>query len=165
MNEHAQRRGSRSPESVWEYPRPPRVETSSRLLRVVFAGETIAETGRALRVLETSHPPVYYIPLADIREDVLVPSARRTWCEYKGEASYYDVVLGERLAPAAAWHYPRPARGYEALAGHVAFYPGRMDACYVDGELVAAQAGDFYGGWITGDVVGPFKGGAGTQEW
>jgi uncharacterized protein (DUF427 family) len=152
-------------ESVWDYPRPPRVETSSRHIRVLFGGATIADTARSLRVVETSHPPVYYIPVAHIREGTLVPNARRSWCEYKGEASYFDVVGGEQIATAAAWHYPRPRPGYEALAGHVAFYPGRMDACFVDEERVTPQKGDFYGGWITTDITGPFKGGAGTRGW
>jgi uncharacterized protein (DUF427 family) len=164
MREDTPKRGPHTPESVWEYPRPPRVEASARQLRVVFADEIIAQTERSLRVLETSHPPVYYIPLGDVHTEVLVPSPRRTWCEYKGEAAHYDVVLGERRAPAAAWHYPQPAAGYEVLFGHVAFYPGRMDACYVDDELVTAQEGDFYGGWITREIVGPFKGAPGTRR-
>lgn len=165
MNGPARSGEARPRESVWEYPRPPRLESSPRRLRVVFAGQTIAETSNSLRVLETSHPPVYYIRLADARTAVLVPNSRRTWCEYKGEAAYFDVVLGEAVAQAAAWHYPRPRPGYEALAGHVAFYPSLMDACYVDGELVSAQEGDFYGGWITGDIAGPFKGAASTRAW
>jgi len=171
---------ARPRESVWDYPRPPRVEACGRRVRVVFAGRTIAETTRALRVLETSHPPVYYLPVEDVIAGVLVPARQRTLCEFKGEAAYYDVVAGGdagggdaeggstadlRIAAAAAWHYPRPARGYEALAGHVAFYPSRMDACYVDDERVIAQEGDFYGGWITAEIDGPFKGGPGTRGW
>jgi uncharacterized protein (DUF427 family) len=152
-------------ESVWEYPRPPRLEASTRRIRVVFNGVTLAETTRALRVLETSHPPVYYIPPEDVRTEYVRPSRRRTFCEFKGEASYCDVEVGGRVAREAAWHYPRPAGAYGALRDHVAFYPSRVDACYVDEEQVQPQAGDFYGGWITSDITGPFKGGPGTAGW
>jgi uncharacterized protein (DUF427 family) len=152
-------------ESVWDYPRPPRVEASHKLVRVEFAGEVIAETTRAYRVLETSHPPVYYIPPADVRGDFLRPTRRHTWCEFKGRASYYDLVAGGREVRDVAWYYPEPTARYAAIRDHVAFYPGRVDAAYVDGELVAAQAGDFYGGWITADIEGPFKGGPGTAGW
>jgi uncharacterized protein (DUF427 family) len=152
-------------ESVWDYPRPPRVEASRRRVRVEFAGELIVDTTRALRVLETSHPPVYYAPPEDVRGEFLRPSRRRTYCEFKGEAAYYDVVVGEREVRDAAWHYPEPRSRYEALRGHVAFYPGRVDAAWVDDERVQPQAGDFYGGWITAEIEGPFKGGAGTAGW
>jgi uncharacterized protein (DUF427 family) len=152
-------------ESVWEYPRPPRVEPTARAVRVVFNGVTVAETTRALRVLETSHPPVYYIPPEDVRGEYLRPSRRHTFCEFKGEACYYDLEVAGRVAADAAWYYPHPARGYEALRAHVAFYPGRVDACFVDDEQVQAQAGDFYGGWITSEISGPFKGGPGTSGW
>lgn len=152
-------------ESVWDYPRPPRVEASHKLVRVEFAGEVVAETTRALRVLETSHPPVYYIPPEDVRSEVLRPSRRRTWCEFKGEAHYYDLVVGGREAKEAAWYYPDPNARFAAIRDHVAFYPGRVDDAYVDGERVAAQAGDFYGGWVTADIEGPFKGGPGTAGW
>ena len=157
--------GDRPRESVWDYPRPPRVEASGRRVRVVFAGRAVADSTRALRVLETSHPPVYYVPFEDIADGALVPARKRTWCEFKGEASYFDVVAGGRVAADAAWHYPHPASGYEALTGHVAFYPGRMDACFVDDEQVRPQKGDFYGGWITAEIDGPFKGGPGTRGW
>lgn len=152
-------------ESVWDYPRPPRVEPTSRRVRVVFGGVTIADTRRALRVLETSHPPTYYIPPDDIRMEYLTPTGRRSFCEFKGSAGYYTVQVGEKRADHAAWSYARPSQGYEAIAGYVAFYPSRMDACYVDDEQVVAQEGDFYGGWITSDIVGPFKGGPGTWGW
>jgi uncharacterized protein (DUF427 family) len=152
-------------ESVWDYPRPPRVEASSRRVRIDFAGEVIADSTHTYRVLETSHPPTYYIPLEDVRAEFLRASRRRTFCEFKGEASYYDLVVGGREVRDAAWYYERPSRGYELLAGCVAFYPGRVDAAFVDGEQVVAQPGDFYGGWITSDVDGPFKGGAGTAGW
>ena len=152
-------------ESVWAYPRPPRVEPTPRRVRVVLGGVVIADTTRALRVLETSHPPNYYIPFDDVRPDVLVPTRKSTFCEYKGEAGYFTVIAGGRREVDAAWCYPDPSPGYEALVGHVAFYPGRMEACYVDDELVRPQPGGFYGGWITSDIVGPFKGERGTEWW
>lgn len=153
------------PESVWDYPRPPRVESDLRTVTVELGGMVIAESTRSLRVLETSHPPTYYIPLEDVVSDVLRDTAGTSFCEFKGLAHYWDVVVGDVSAASAAWGYRRPSRGYEALAGHVAFYPGRMDRCKVGGEGVDAQPGDFYGGWITSDVVGPFKGGLGTRGW
>jgi len=152
-------------ESVWDYPRPPRVEASRKLVRVEFAGEVIAETTRAYRVLETGHPPVYYIPPEDVRSGFLRPSRRRTYCEFKGQASYYDLISGDREVHDAGWYYPEPTTRYEAIRDHVAFYPGRVDAVFVDDERVAAQPGDFYGGWITADIEGPFKGGPGTAGW
>ena len=152
-------------ESVWRYPRPPRVEASQRHVVVVFADEVVAETRRALRVLETSHPPVYYVPPGDYRGPCFRPTPQESFCEFKGVARYFDIVVGERVAREAAWSYPNPAPRYAVLADHVAIYPGRVDACYVDGERVQAQEGDFYGGWITSDIVGPFKGGPGTHGW
>jgi uncharacterized protein (DUF427 family) len=152
-------------ESVWEYPRPPRVEPSGRRVRVEVAGVTIAESTRALRVLETSHPPAWYLPPEDVRTDLLVPSSTTSFCEYTGVATYRSVRVGERLVRDACWVYEQPSRGFEAIAGHLAFYPGRVDGCWVDDERVEPQAGDFYGGWITPDVVGPFKGGPGTRGW
>ncbi len=152
-------------ESVWDYPRPPRVEPTAKLIKVIFNGVTIAETRGALRVLETSHPPSYYLPPADLRMEYFSATPRATFCEFKGQASYYTIVVGDRSEVNVAWYYPRPSHGYEALAGYVALYPSRMDACYVDGELVRSQEGDFYGGWITSEIVGPFKGGVGTMGW
>ncbi len=152
-------------ESVWDYPRPPRVEDSAQHVQVVFNGVVIADTRLARRVLETSHPPVYYIPPEDVRMEYLTTTPRTTFCEFKGAASYYSVSVGDKTAANAAWSYPRPRAGYTSIAGYVAFYPGRMDACIVDGELVQAQRGDFYGGWITSNIVGPFKGGPGTMGW
>lgn len=152
-------------ESVWDYPRPPRLEASSRHIRVEFAGQLIADTHRAFRVLETSHPPVYYIPPGDIRMELLKPESGSSYCEWKGQARYYTVAAGDKTAPRAAWSYPNPSRAYAALRDHVAFYPGAMDACSVDGELARPQEGGFYGGWITDDVVGPFKGAPGTTGW
>ena len=149
-------------ESVWDYPRPPRVEPSAARVVVELDGEVLADTRRSLRVLETSHPPVYYIPAADVRTDRLAPSGRRSsWCEYKGSATYLDA--GDHRA--VAWTYPSPSPGFEAIGGCYAFYPGRVDRASVDGERVEAQPGDYYGGWITSAVTGPFKGGPGTRGW
>ncbi len=155
------------PESVWDYPRPPRVELSSNRIRVVLGGAVIADTTSAHRVLETSHPPVYYVPLEDVAPGSLESSrGRSTFCEWKGVAAYFDVIGGDgRQAPRAAWTYANPAPGFEAIRDAVAFYPAAMDECTVDGELVEAQEGDFYGGWITSDIVGPFKGSPGTLGW
>lgn len=152
-------------ESVWDYPRPPRVEDSGKHIRVIFAGVVMAATRRAKRVLETSHPPVYYIPPEDIRMEYLEQTTRTSWCEWKGRASYYSITVDGRRATNAAWYYPEPEKAYSAIRNHVAFYPQQMDACYVDGERVQPQPGGFYGGWITCDVVGPFKGGLGTTGW
>ena len=152
-------------ESVWDYPRPPRIESSTRHIRVIFNGVTIADSQRTFRVLETSHPPVYYIPLADVQQEYLVPTQRSTFCEWKGAASYYNLVVGDRQASNAVWYYPQPTERFQSIQGCIALYPSQMDACYVDDEPVQAQAGDFYGGWITKDIVGPFKGGAGTWGW
>ena len=145
-------------ESVWDYPRPPRAEASQKHIQVIFNGMIIAETRRAMRVLETSHPPVYYIPPEDVRMDYFSVTLRLTFCEYKGAASYYTIRVGERTEANAAWFYPHPSGPYAALANYVAVYPSRMDACLVDGEQIQPQPGDFYGGWITKDIVGPFKG-------
>ncbi|MDF1597121.1 MAG: DUF427 domain-containing protein [Acidimicrobiia bacterium] len=152
-------------ESVWDYPRPPRVERSAVPVWIEFSGRPVARSDRALRVLETSHPPVFYIPLDDVDPGVLEPSPTSSFCEFKGRASYYTLRVGEAVSVDAAWTYLDPSPGYEILAGAVAFYPGRVDACYVGDELVEPQPGDFYGGWITSNVVGPFKGGAGTRGW
>lgn len=154
-------------ESVWDYPRPPRVEPSSEHVVVEHAGRRVADTTRALRVLETSHPPTYYVPLADVADGVLHParSGLRTLCEFKGQAQYWDLLVGGERVLDAAWTFPRPVAGYESLREHVAFYPGRVDSCWVDGEAVTPQPGGFYGGWITSRVVGPFKGAPGTMGW
>lgn len=152
-------------ESVWDYPRPPRVEDSSRRIQIVLNGVTIADTRRAKRVLETSHPPVYYIPITDVKMEYFAPSQHRTYCEFKGAASYYTISVDGVSVRDGAWTYRNPESGYESLRDHVAVYPQRMEACFVDDERVQAQAGDFYGGWITSDIVGPFKGGPGTVGW
>jgi uncharacterized protein (DUF427 family) len=131
-----------------------------------LAGELLADSVRALRVLETSHPPTVYVPPEDVRDDLLLAGGERsTWCEFKGVASYLDAVVGERRVRAVGWTYRDPAPGYEALRDHVAFYPGRVDAAWMGDELVRAQRSDFYGGWITADLVGPFKGPPGTLGW
>lgn len=153
-------------ESVWSYPRPPAVVGSAELVQIDFGGSVIVESRRTVRVLETSHPPVYYVPREDVAPGTLVAVPGSTYCEFKGHAAYFDVVgRNGRIARRAAWHYPTPAPGYEGLTGLVAFYPARMDHCTVDGERVQPQAGDFYGGWITSRVSGPFKGAPGTAAW
>jgi uncharacterized protein (DUF427 family) len=153
-------------ESVWDYPRPPRLEPVRKTLRIEFAGQVIAETNRGYRVLETSHPPVYYVPPEDVRTEYLRPHAgRRTFCEWKGQAEYWDLHLGDKKSLMAAWSYPEPSASFQPIQDYLAFYPSKVDACYVDGERVQAQEGDFYGGWITSNIVGPFKGGAGTWGW
>jgi uncharacterized protein (DUF427 family) len=152
-------------ESVWDYPRPPRVEKFPGRIRIVFNGRQIVDTTGAYRVLETSHPPVYYIPPGDIDPGCLKPAAGTSFCEWKGVARYYDVVAGGRTAERAGWYYPDPNPEFGVLKDHVAFYPAPMDACYVDDELVRPQPGGFYGGWITDDITGPFKGGPGTEGW
>jgi uncharacterized protein (DUF427 family) len=152
-------------ESVWDYPRPPRVEEVSKRIQIVFDGVLIADSVRAKRVLETSHPPVYYIPPEDVRLEYLVEAAGSSVCEWKGRAKYHTLVVGNRRVERAAWSYQQPAAGYEAIRGHPAFYAGPMDACTVGGERVEPQPSGFYGGWITSDLVGPFKGGPGTTGW
>ena len=152
-------------ESVWDYPRPPRLEDSQKHIQIVFNGETIADTHSAKRVLETSHPPVYYILLEDVKQEYLSRTSRSTFCEWKGQAAYYTLQVGDRVAENVAWFYPNPTDAFREIKDYVAFYPSRMEACYVDGELVTSQPGDFYGGWITSDIVGPFKGAAGTWGW
>jgi uncharacterized protein (DUF427 family) len=149
-------------ENVWDYPRPPALVPCTRRVRVLAGGELIADSRHALRVLETSHPPTIYVPPADIRMELLqLSGGRGSLCEWKGRANYYDVLGRTR----AAWAYPEPVPRYGDLRDHVAFYPGRMDACYLDEELVQAQPGDFYGGWLTADIAGPVKGGPGTLGW
>ncbi|NIO04752.1 MAG: DUF427 domain-containing protein [Proteobacteria bacterium] len=152
-------------ESVWDYPRPPRVEPTSKRIRVAFAGVAIADTQRALRVLETSHPPVYYIPPQDVRREFLVPSGHKTFCEFKGIAHYWTARVKDQEAVNGAWAYPSPSAGYGILRDHFAFYVHLMGACYVGNERAEPQPGGFYGGWMTSDIVGPFKGGRGTETW
>jgi uncharacterized protein (DUF427 family) len=131
----------------------------------VFGGRTIADTARGWRVLETSHPPVYYLPPQDIEMNALRQAAGGSWCEWKGQASYYDVLVGDRVAQRAAWAYHRPSAAFREIKDHIAFYAWAMDVCLVDGQVVMPQPGQFYGGWITADIVGPFKGESGTSGW
>jgi uncharacterized protein (DUF427 family) len=153
-------------ESVWDYPRPPAVEPCRARVRVELGGVAIADSTSALRVLETSHPPTIYVPPGDVRTELLAESAARpTWCEFKGRARYLDAVVDGRTTRAVAWTYPEPTARYAALRDHVAFFPGRVDAAYLGDERVDAQESDFYGGWITRDVTGPFKGPPGTLGW
>jgi uncharacterized protein (DUF427 family) len=152
-------------ESVWDYPRPPRVEVCGQRLRVEFNGVTVADSSRAYRLLETSHPPVYYIPPEDVKTELLKPNDMFSFCEYKGSAKYWDLQVGDRVSVAAAWSYPSPSGGFAMLRGHLAFYASRVDACFVDDERVKPQPGDFYGGWITSNLVGPFKGVPGSRGW
>ena len=152
-------------ESVWDYPRPPALERDDRLVEVRFAGVVVASTTGAFRVLETSHPPGYYLPPGDVRLDLLVAEPGSSLCEWKGRAAYWSVQVGDDVARNAAWSYPEPTPAYAAIAGYVSFYPGRVDEATVGGEVVRPQAGDFYGGWILDEVVGPFKGEPGTWGW
>ena len=156
-------------ESVWDYPRPPRTEPSAEHVVVRLGGAVVVDTRRSLRLLETSHPPTYYLPLDDVAPGAVRPAAGSSFCEWKGVASYLDVVGGSPgqpvVAERAAWTYPRPTPPFEHLAGYLALYPALMDECTVDDEPVRPQDGGFYGGWVTGRVVGPFKGGAGSSSW
>jgi uncharacterized protein (DUF427 family) len=153
-------------ESVWDDPRPPRVEPTTRHLVVVFADLVVADSHAALKVMETASPPAYYVPPEDVRTDLLSPGDdRSTFCEWKGRAAYFDILAGERVARRAAWRYERPNQAFADLAGYVAFYPALVDAALLDDEQVRPQPGGYYGGWITDDVVGPFKGAPGTEGW
>lgn len=151
-------------ESVWDYPRPPAIVPDQREI-VVRAGKVeIARSRHAIRILETASPPTFYLPPDDVQQTMLRPAAGTSFCEWKGAASYFDVVLPEEHIAAAAWTYREPLPESAAIAGYVAFYPGKV-ACFVAGERVRAQAGGFYGGWITNEIVGPFKGEVGTAGW
>ena len=141
------------------------MEPVAAVVEVVLGGERIASTDRSLRVLETSHPPNYYLPVDAFVPGVLVPADGTSFCEWKGVASYWTLRGGDRVEAAGAWSYPDPTTAYASLRDHVALYAGRVDACTVGGELVTPQPGGFYGGWITADIVGPFKGGAGSAGW
>jgi uncharacterized protein (DUF427 family) len=150
---------------VWDYPRPPRLEPSRRRVRVVVDDVVVADSDRALRILETAGPPTYYVPPDDVRMDLLVPAEGHTMCEWKGEAGYRHVQVGDRTARKAAWTYPDPKPEFEQIRDYIAFYPGRVDAAYLDDELVRPQPGRYYGGWVTDDIVGPFKGEPGSESW
>ena len=152
-------------ESVWDYPRPPRVESCSEHVSITHLGQRLVSTNESVRVLETSHPPSFYLPIKDFLPGVLVASPGQTYCEFKGAASYFDLVVGDQRIARAGWTYENPNKGYEALIGKVAIYASVVDECRVGDELVQAQEGDFYGGWITSNIVGPFKGAPGTWGW
>ncbi len=152
-------------ERVADYPRPPRLEPAGQRVRIVFAGQDIADSDRAWRVLETFHPPTYSLPMSAFAPGALVPGERGSVCEWKGRAQYWSVAAGGRIAPDAAWGYPDPTPAFTVLRDHVAVYAGPMDACWVGNARVEPQPGCFYGGWITPGLVGPFKGGPGTLHW
>lgn len=152
-------------ESVWDYPRPPLLEKVSKHLKVIFNGEVIASSNQGFRVLETSHPPNYYIPLSDCTAEFLEASTYNTFCEWKGQGSYYHVKVGDKLVENACWFYDTPTQDFKAIKNYVAFYASKMDQCFVGDELVTPQPGGFYGGWITKDIVGPFKGIEGSFGW
>ncbi len=145
-------------ESVWDYPTPPRVEETNKHIQVICNEVTIADTRQAKRVLQTGHPPVYYIPQQDIQRNYLVPRSNTSLSEFKGLARYYGLFVEGIQIPIAAWYYAQPELGYEAIQMYVAFYANHVDVCFVDGEKVIPQTGGFYGGWITSDIVGPFEG-------
>lgn len=152
-------------ENVQDYPRPPALEPVEQRLRVVYGDVTIADTLRGYRILETHHPPTYYIPPADVLMSALVPTRRETFCEWKGRAAYFDIVLDMRRSRNAAWCYPAPVARYAALKDHLSFYATSVDAAYVGELRVAPQPGDFYGGWVTANLTGQIKGAAGTLHW
>lgn len=152
-------------ESVWDYPRPPRLEPVPERIRVTIGGRTVADTTRAVRALETAGAPVYYVPPEDVDLSRLRATGRSTVCEWKGGASYFDYDDGDRSVPGIAWAYPDPKPGYEAIAGHLAFYASRVDEAWVGNERATPQPGGFYGGWVTSRIVGPFKGEPGSTRW
>lgn len=152
-------------EKVADYPRPPALVADTRRVRIVFAGQAIFDGTGAWRVLETFHPPTWYLPPSGFAPGVLRAASGTSVCEWKGRARYFDLVAGTHAATRAAWSYPDPTPAFAAIAGYVAVYAGRVDACFVGDERVTPQPGDFYGGWITADVAGPFKGGPGTLGW
>ncbi len=152
-------------ESVWDYPRPPKIEDFNKHIRIVHNGITIADTNRAKRVLETSHPPVYYLPPEDVKTELLSTADNHSFCEWKGTANYYHLNAGDKQVRYACWYYPEPVPKFAELKDYMAFYAQKMDECYIDDELVIPQPGKFYGGWITKNIVGPFKGEEGSDGW
>ncbi|RPI18109.1 MAG: DUF427 domain-containing protein [Ignavibacteriae bacterium] len=152
-------------ESVWDYPRPPKIEDTSKNIKIIFNKVVIVNTTHAKRVLEKSHPPVYYIPREDVETGYLSPAENKTYCEWKGQASYFHLNVGEKQARYACWTYPNPIPAFAELKNHLAFYAQKMDECYVNCELVTPQPGKFYGGWITKEITGPFKGEPGSESW
>jgi len=155
----------RGQESVWNYPRPPRLERVNQQIKVEFGGLVLAETTQGYRLLETASPPVYYFPPFDVRIAYFMVSSKQTVCKWRGVARYWDLRVEKRVALDAAWSYPHPRKGYEGICDYFGFYPSKVDACYVGKEKVRAQAGEFYGGWITSKILGPFKGEPGTEFW
>jgi len=153
------------PRRVADFPRPPGIEPVPQPVRIILGGETIALTDSAWRILETYHPPTYYLPASSFTHGALSPRPPTSFCEWKGLAQYFSLTGGDRTATDAAWGYAHPAPGYEALRDHIAVYAGRMDACFVGDDPVIPQAGGFYGGWITSEFEGPFKGPPGTEYW
>ena len=151
-------------DNVAHYPRPPALEPARYPVRVVLGGVTIVDTLRAYRVLETYHPPTYYIPATDVLAE-LVPISKKSICEWKGEARYFNVVAGGKTVPAGAWCYDSPTRSFRTIRGHLAFYPQHMDRCSVDGEDIVPQPGEFYAGWVSSWITGPIKGAPGTNWW
>ncbi len=152
-------------ESVWDYPRPPKLVDCSKRIRIEVGNITLVDSKNTIRCLETSHPPVYYIPQSDIKMDYLKTTDKNTYCEFKGQANYYDLIIGDKIVKEVAWEYANPAKGFEKIKNYLAFYATKVDACYVDDEKVKPQEGSFYGGWVTNDIVGPFKGSSGTTFW
>ena len=152
-------------ESVWDYPRSAIAQPSSRHVRIEHRGQMIADTRSSVRTLETSHPPSWYIPQSDISMSALRPSAHGSFCEWKGQAIYYDLTIDGAVLRNVAWSYPAPTAPFAILRDHLAFYAGPLDGCFVDGEQVVPQPGAFYGGWITSDLAGPFKGVPGSRLW
>lgn len=152
-------------ESVWDYPRPPAIEHFKGHLRIILNAQVILDSNSSYRILETSHPPTYYIPMGDFVEGVLIKTSGSSYCEWKGMAEYYNLVSGDKLIRKCAWGYPNPNSRFAQIKDHISVYAHMMEACFVNNELVQAQEGDFYGGWITSNIVGPFKGGEGTWGW
>lgn len=151
-------------ESVWDYPRPPAIQRDYRLITVRAGGTIIAASREALRVLETASPPTFYLPPEHVDTELLRPSPGGSFCEWKGPAQYWDVMTAEATVPEASWSYPRPFPEFDPVKGYYSFYPGKVE-CYVDGERVSPQPGGFYGGWVTSEIVGPFKGNPGSSSW
>ncbi|NNF36826.1 MAG: DUF427 domain-containing protein [Saprospiraceae bacterium] len=152
-------------ESVWDYPRPPLLVPFSGHIRIIHKDSIIVDSNQVFRILETSHPPTYYFPLLDISPEFLAHNQYTTYCEFKGQATYFDLIVNEERIESAGWYYGNPNKHYAALKGYAAVYASKLDACYVNDEKVKAQEGDFYGGWITSHIKGPFKGGKGTYGW
>ena len=150
---------------MWNYPRPAIAEPTARHIRIVHRGIALVDSRAAWRTLETSHPPTYYIPPSDIAMEHLKPSGRRSLCEWKGQARYYDLVAGNERVESVAWSYPDPTPAFAQIRDYLAFYPDPLDECLVEGEAITPQPGGFYGGWISRYEAGPFKGIPGSRLW